>query len=383
MQRCRIGARPDWQTQAQSIGFAYATVDGKPYWDETTYYRFTLDEIERGLEAPTQTLLGMCYSAIDTILARPALLRRLAIPESAWDYIATSWRRKDKDLYGRFDLRYDGTSPPKLYEFNADTPTSLFEAAVFQWSWLEQNAARGALAKDADQFNSIHDKLIAAFDKLGIGRRTLHLAAVRDDDEDRLTVEYLDDCARQAGLKTQLIAIGDIGVTADGRFTDLQDRIITDLFKLYPWEWLLAEPFGAYLPRDTLRVIEPPWKMALANKGLLAVLWEMYPGHELLLPAFFADDPRAAKLGDACVRKPLLGREGRNVAIGSAPATDGPYGAEGFVVQALAPLPDFGGHRPVVGSWVVAGEAAGIGIREEEALVTSDTARFVPHAILG
>jgi glutathionylspermidine synthase len=383
MERRRIAARPDWQAQAQSIGFAHAIVDGQPYWEETTFYGFTLDEIEAGLEAPTLTLLDLCYSAVDHVLSKPDLLRRLAVPETAWEYIAASWRRKDKDLYGRFDLRYDGRSPPKLYEFNADTPTALFEAAVFQWTWLEQNSARGALPKDADQFNSIHDKLIAAFGRMGLGRRVLHLTGLRDDDEDRLTLEYLEDCARQAGLKTQLIPIGDIGITADNRFTDLQDRIITDLFKLYPWEWLLAEPFGAYLARDTMRIIEPPWKMALANKGLLAVLWEMYPGHELLLPAYFADDPRAAALGDACVRKPLLGREGRNIAIGRGAPTDGPYGEEGFVVQALAELPNFDGHRPVIGSWVVAGEPAGIGIREADGLVTDDLARFVPHAILG
>jgi len=383
MERRGIAPRADWRRQADAVGFAYATIDGKPYWDETTYYRFTLAEIERDLEAATGTLIGMCYSAVDHIVARPELMRRLAIPEMAWDMIARSWRRKDKDLYGRFDLRYDGASPPKLYEFNADTPTALFEAAVFQWGWLEQNIARGALPKDADQFNSIHERLIAALGGLGIGRRMLHIAALRDDDEDRLTVEYLEDCARQAGLATQLIAIGDIGVTRDGRFTDLGDRIITDLFKLYPWEWLLAEPFGQYLPRDLVRMIEPPWKMALANKGLLAVLWEMFPDHELLLPAYFAGDPRGEALGRASVRKPLLGREGRNIAIGGAPPTEGPYGAEGHVVQALAALPDFAGHRPVIGSWVVAGAPCGIGVREADGPVTSDAARFVPHAIIG
>jgi glutathionylspermidine synthase len=383
VQRCRIAPRPDWQQQARDVGFVHAILDGKPYWDETTYYRFTLAEIEQGLEAPTETLLGMCYDAVDRILGEPALLRRLAIPQTAWDTIAASWRRKDKDLYGRFDLRFDGTAPPKLYEFNADTPTALFEAAVFQWNWLEQNIAHGAFAKDADQFNSIHEKLIAALGKFGIGRRMLHIAGLRDDDEDRLTVEYLEDCARQAGLKTQLIAVSDIGVTAAGQFTDLEDRIITDLFKLYPWEWLLAEPFGQYLLRDTARIIEPAWKMVLANKGLLAVLWEMYPGHELLLPAYFTGDPRVAALGDACVRKPLLGREGRNIAIGGGAPTEGPYGEEGFVVQGLAELPSYRGHRPVIGSWVIGGEAAGIGIREEDGPITSDTARFVPHVILG
>lgn len=385
MERLAIAERPDWREQAAAVGFAFATLAAEPYWDETAYYRFTLEEIERDLEAPTQELLAMSYRAVERILADASLLRRMAIPEPAWDYLRASWQRQDKDLYGRFDLRYDGKGPAKLFEFNADTPTALFEAAVFQWGWLEQSMARGALPKGADQFNSIHDRLIAAFRGLGLGRRMLHFAALREEAEDRLTIDYLEDCAKQAGLATGTLAMGDIGITADFHFTDLDNRIITDLFKLYPWEWLLADPFGAHLPRDTMRLIEPPWKMTLANKGLLAVLWEMFPDHPSLLPAYFEGDPRIAALGGRTVRKPLLGREGANIEItGAAPLRQaGPYGDEGYVVQALAELPDFAGNRPVIGSWVVAGQACGIGIREEKSLITSNTARFLPHAIIG
>lgn len=385
MERRAIAERPDWRQQAAAVGFDFYTVAGQPYWDETTHYRFTLEQIERDLETPTQDLVGMCYQAVDYILDRPDLLHRFAIPEQAWDYIKASWQRQDKDLYGRFDLRYDGASPAKLFEFNADTPTSLFEAAVFQWQWLEQNVARGALSKAADQFNSIHDKLIAAFGNYGFGRHLLHFAALRDEPEDRLTVDYLEDCAKQAGISTVSLAIADIGITADAHFTDLDDRIISHLFKLYPWEWLLTEPFGAQLLRDTMWLIEPPWKMTLSNKGLLAVLWEMFPGHASLLPAYFEDDPRVSALTGGYVRKPLLGREGSNIEIvtpgGAAQHPAGPYGDEGYIVQALAPLPEFAGNRPVIGSWVVAGQACGIGIREEAALVTGNAARFVPHII--
>jgi glutathionylspermidine synthase len=387
MERLVIAERPDWRERANALGFDFYAVDGAPYWNETAYYRFSLQEIEEGLEAPTQELLGMCYQAVDHIIAQPELLRRFAIPEFAWEYIATSWRRQDRDLYGRFDLRYDGRGPAKLFEFNADTPTSLFEAAVFQWQWLEDNLARKVLAAGSDQFNSIHDKLIAAFRGYGFGRRVLHFAALRAESEDRLTVDYLEDCARQAGVATAPLAMEDIGITADDRFTDLDDRIITDLFKLYPWEWLLADDFGRHLPADRMRLIEPAWKMTLSNKGLLAVLWQMFPRHPNLLPAFFEDDRRASELSGGYVRKPLLGREGSNVRIvkpGTMPSEgDGPYGDEGFIVQALAELPAFAGKRPVIGSWVVAGQACGIGIREEDALVTGNAAQFVPHIING
>ena len=64
---------------------------------------------------------------------------------------------------------FDGTGPAKLLEYNADTPTSMFEAAVFQWTWLEQAIERNIIPKRADQFNSIHERLIEAWKKLGGG----------------------------------------------------------------------------------------------------------------------------------------------------------------------------------------------------------------------
>ena len=383
MRRLVIPERPDWRAEADRLGFTFHTADGEPYWDESAYYAFTLRQIEDDIEAPTQQLLDMCYQAVDYVLSREALLGRLRIPEFMWDYVRLSWRRRDRDLYGRFDLGYTGTAPVKLYEFNADTPTGLFEAAVFQWLWLEERRASGIVARRADQFNSLHERLIAAWRGIGIAPATLHFTCTRDSDEDRATVDYLRDCADQAGLATKFLFIDEIGITRDDRFTDLDDAFITHLFKLYPWEWLAAESFGRALPRDGTRFIEPAWKMILANKGLLAVLWEMFPNHPLLLPAFFEGDP-AASLGRDYVRKPLLGREGANVEMLGRETTriGGPYGEEGCVLQALAPLPDFGGNRPVLGSWVIAGQAAGMGIREGRSAVTTNAARFVPHIIL-
>src|SRR5262249_6653381 len=147
---------------------------------------------------------------------------------------------------------------------------------VFQWTWLEQMLERGVLSAGADQFNSIHERLIAAFRGLGLGLGggMLHFACLAEEPEDRLTTEYLADCARQAGLTTKLMAIADIGITAEARFTDLDDIVIKHLFKLYPWEWLLADEFGSQLTKDTTHFIEPVWKMTLSNKGLLAVLWK-------------------------------------------------------------------------------------------------------------
>ncbi len=61
---------------------------------------------------------------------------------------------------------------------------------------------------------------------------------------------------------------------------------------------------------------------------------------------------------------------------------EGTYGAEGFVRQAIAPIPCFDGQYPVIGSWIIGDEACGIGIREDTSLITRNSSRFVPHAIV-
>jgi len=386
MQRNAIEARAGWRARAAELGFTFAETDGLPYWTDDAYYSFDLKQIESDIEAPTEELAGLCYEAVERILGHEELLTRLGVPDFAWDYLLATWRNQNRDLYGRFDLRYDGRGPAKLYEFNADTPTGLYETAVFQWHWLEDQRAAGRLPEGADQFNSAHDRLIEGFRAIGQGAPLFHFTCVRDHAEDRGTVAYLEDCARQAGLRTEFLFIDEIGLTRDGAFVDARERALTHLFKLYPWEWLLREEFGRALCQSTIAIVEPAWKILLSNKGLLAVLWSLFEGHPNLLPAYFEDDPRVAELGGAYARKPLFGREGANIQLvgGTEPAGDssGPYGAEGFIRQALAPLPDFAGARPVIGSWWIAGGAAGIGIREERGPVTSNTARFVPHAIL-
>ncbi|UEM21805.1 glutathionylspermidine synthase family protein [Skermanella mucosa] len=380
MERIGLAARPDWRDTAAEAGFTFHSENG-PYWDETAAYRFTLAQVEE-IEEATESLESLCYQVVDRAVGDPAVLDRLAIPRGFHDLVRRSWTDRERNLYGRFDFSYDGGTPPKLLEYNADTPTSLYEAAVFQWVWLEQMIGRGALPRGSDQFNSLHERLVESWKGVGVVGDRLHLAGVMDAEEDRVTVAYLADCARQAGFATEEMDVAEIGVTAAGDFVDLRDRPIRTLFKLYPWEFMVREQYAASLLRRSTRFIEPAWKMILSNKGLLALLWEMFPGHPNLLPAFF--DGSEHGLAQPFVRKPLLSREGANVEIvGLLDAEDGPYGAEGYVVQQYAPLPRFDGNYPVIGSWVVAGQPAGMGIREDTSPVTRNTSRFIPHFIQG
>jgi glutathionylspermidine synthase len=386
MQRIPCDERADWRETAEKVGFLFHTIAGERYWDERAYYAFTLKEIEEDLEAPTAELDKMCGELVARAIADERILRALRIPERFWNWIAASVKRGDASLYGRFDFCYDGQGPAKLLEYNADTPTAVFETAVFQWMWLEQAIERQIVPRNADQYNSLHERLIEAWRAFGSGR-TLHLACMTDNAEDLGTVSYIRDCAHQAGLETTALAMADIGKTPKGTFVDLQGKPIELAFKLYPWEWMLREAFGSSLPGASTQWVEPPWKAILSNKGILPLLWSMFPRHPNLLPAYFDDEEGAASLGTSYARKPLYSREGANIDLivgGNAVDSDGgPYGAEGFVRQAIAPLPRFADSYVVLGSWVAAGRPCGLSVREDLSPITKNTSRFVPHAIIG
>lgn len=368
MERGLVKERRNWQKIVEKQGFIFHSVEGK-YWDESACYAFTKKEVLE-IERVTKELFELCMEAIELVL-KENRMNEFAIPPAFQEMIRASWDYDDPTLYGRFDLAYDDNEL-KLLEFNADTPTSLLEAAVVQWYWLRD------FDNNLDQFNSIHEQLqdqYKYFIQRGIPK--LHFACVSENDEDYMTVAYLMDCAQQAGLGVEFIDIQDIGWDGQ-RFLDLYEREIRNCFKLYPWEFMLHEEFGQHTLHSQTRWVEPPWKMLLSNKAILKILWEMFPNHPNLLPCF--DSPNGMK---TYVKKPLLSREGANVTIVKngrlLQATQGEYGYEGYVYQEYFELPEFSGNRPVIGSWVVGDSPAGIGIRETTSLIHDNLARFVPH----
>ncbi|MGK5731636.1 glutathionylspermidine synthase family protein [Streptomyces sp. URMC 124] len=395
MRRHRTEPRPGWQATVEEQGVIYPLTrlpDGtlRPYWDESAYYSFTLGEVEE-LEETVAELHEMCTAAAAHIVEHDRFADLGLTDPALTALIAESWRRRDElpSVYGRFDLRHDGSGPAKLLEYNADTPTSLVEAASAQWFWMEDRFP------GLDQWNSLHERLVDAWKRqapLLPPGAPLYFAHSAGDElgEDLMTVAYLRETAEQAGLDTRAISMENIGWDAlSGRFVDERYAFIRSCFKLYPWEWLATDRFGAHA-LDTLDNgggtgstlwIEPAWKMLLSNKALLAVLWELHPGHPNLLPAYL-DGPRELARGGGWVAKPLLGREGAGITVHEA-GTDPAPRDEPCCYQQLCPLPDFDGNRTVLGAWVVDGEPAGLGIRESAGLITDEYARFVPHVIDG
>ncbi|UMQ44201.1 glutathionylspermidine synthase family protein [Chryseobacterium sp. Y16C] len=374
MERITSGFRKNWEHKLENLGFGYHSLEGL-YWDESHYYQFSSEEINT-IENATAELWQMCLEAVDYIIEKN-LWYRFNIPDWFKDYIITSWEEDHPSIYGRFDFGFDGKNL-KLLEFNADTPTSLYEASVVQWYWLQE------MFPYKDQFNSIHEKLVDYWKYLKnyINPHYIYFASLTNI-EDVTNVEYLRDCATQAGFDTEFIAIQDIGWAEDIEEFIAGDRSIMEyIFKLYPYEWILDDGFGEKLIKNGFRSqwIEPAWKLLLSSKAILPILWELYPNHPYLLESYF--EPKHLK---DFVKKPIYSREGANVTLfkNNIPLEQntGVYGKEGYIYQQLFDLPNFDGNYPIIGSWVIGQEPAGIGIRESVNLITNNQSRFIPHLI--
>ena len=375
MERIKITPRNNWQKEVEKLGFGFHSTN-IPYWDESVYYRFSISEIDQ-IERATAELWDMCLAAVQYVIDQK-LYAKFHIPEWIIPHLEKSWNDDYPAIYGRFDLAYkDGQL--KLLEFNADTPTSLYEAGIVQWFWLQD------FDKNKDQFNSIHEKLIAYWGVLKnyLHPGKLHVTCVKQSLEDLTTTEYLRDCAIQAKLDTQLVFIDDLGWDSNKQvFVDLEDEEIKNIFKLYPYEWLLNENFGKNIIEDRNNTlwIEPFWKMILSNKAILPILWQLYPYHPYLLKAYFDQ----GDLQDYA-KKPILSREGANIELHKAgislEQTKGEYGTEGYIYQELFELPNFEGNYPLIGSWIIGQQPAGIGLREANRLITDNKSRFIPHLI--
>lgn len=387
MRRVPAMPRTDWLSTVEAQGLTYAVDRGESgdttaqYWHEDARYEFSAREIEC-LEQVTADLHDMAVQAAHKMVTDPALINRHGLPAGAAELLARSLADGDDiSLYGRFDLAWDGNGHAKMLEYNADTPAGLVEAAVCQWMWLED------LHPANDQWNMLHERFLQAFTNLRTttGIEAMHFAVGQNEPtEDWATVAYLRDTAQETGLVALGITMEEIGWDSDNHeFVDIAGLPITHCFKMYPTEWLLDSEFGKHVISGAAKTrwIEPAYKLLLGSKALLPVMWDMFPNHPNLLPAYF-DHPHGM---NAYVTKPLFGWEGDGVAIHtpnvSETAVSTHTAGQQVIYQEFVNLPNFNGNHPVLGTWVVGGHAAGLGVRESSNLITNTNARFVPHLI--
>ncbi len=369
-------ARANWTQRVEESGLLWHGHGQDSYWNEDEHLVFTLDAIET-LEAAANELHAMCLNACEQIICR-GWWDKLGIPEEVAPLVQQSWTANDFSLYGRFDLAWDGSGQPKLLEYNADTPTSLLEAAVIQWDWLQD------CHPSSDQLNSLHEALVARWQELP--DPVVHFACVWDLAEDRQTIAYLAETAEQAGKTVHLLDMADIGFSPEGRFTDPNEQAIERLFKLYPWEWMMKEPFFAEIGPERGRFIEPMWKMMLSNKALLPLLWELHPGHPLLLPATFTREEMSRLGSSQWVEKPIYGREGGGISLYEygTPSVRavGTRETERMIYQQRTNLFRAGGRHFVWGLWMIDDNCCGLSARGDASPITGNMSRFHPHRIV-
>ncbi|MBN6065020.1 glutathionylspermidine synthase family protein [Aggregatibacter actinomycetemcomitans] len=383
-----LPTRPNMAQQLMDVGFDYYNLpsnDGSHYWSDNVAYEFTLAEIDK-IEDAANELHAMCMDFVaDEIKQGDYAYYRFT--ELQKNLIEQSWRENAPHLYGRFDLGYDGEHL-KMFEYNADTPTSLLEAAVVQWQWLEQVEG----IPNRDQFNWIHEELITRFSVLQqqSGKPHFHFAAMSEAGrEDWGNLDYLADVAYHAGWHIHRLSVKDIGYDKESQqFVDLNNQPIEMLFKLYPLEWMTTADYAPYMLDCATQFFEPAWKLLLSNKVLLAKLWQKHPNHPLLLASYFNKHDIFDRQS-IWVKKPILGREGANVfyyeksnnlefaAKGSEHSNF--YANSGYIYQQKFELPKFDGMYPVIGAWVVGDVACGMGLREDFTAVTGNDSHFVPH----
>lgn len=388
MQRQTIAPRAQWEAALDDYAYGPAARPAAGLWDESAYYRFSAAEIDR-IEAVANELYAMVVEAVGHVVDRrlygllgldPAVAK---LVEKAW----SAFRRggatavQHSSLLTRLDLAQDAQGDIKLLGCHADGPGGLFTTSIVQWNWKE------ARFPDADQFNGLHEATTARLQRMSAGvpgRQHLHLACATPDAPRQGELAYFAALAEEASIDTTVMGLQDIGW--DGhRFRDLDDAEMRWLFKLYPWEALMADAYGQHLPTAGMDVLEPAWTLLASNHGLLSVLWELYPEHPNLLPASLTEGDLAGK--PLVERRSLLGldRPARRLTRGGTVVYDtgAAVNPGGYVY--LAPAPAAGvvsgaaGRTAVLQVWIVGDSAYGMGVRESRDPVIDADAAMVPH----
>lgn len=378
MKRIEISPRDNYKKKIENLGFDFHD----DYWTENAYYSFTKQEIENIHKASEECFTMACDTIEELIndytFGNKDAFASFGLPNELVEKAIDSWVNDDLSLYGRFDFCINGDSI-KLLEFNADTPTTLFESSVIQWDWKKD------LFPDKDQYNSIHEELVDSlrYIKKEYKLNSMHFAGCLDIHEENTTLEYLASCARDAGLNTTVFDIENMSME-DYVYKDPSNRYIETLFKLYPIEWMAEQDLDSLVNSKTY-MIEPLWKVFMSSKQLMVEMYKLFPESPYLLKSHNIEniDSNGDFMKNCCI-KPKYGRQGDGVKLikdGKVIHNNIQEEQQPNILQELCLLPEFDGKKPMVGSWIIGGAPCGIGIRESDFFVTDDSSKFIPHVI--
>lgn len=315
----------------------------------------------------------------------------LDIPPTLIDTIKQSWDNEVHwHIYGRFDFAggLDG-KPIKLLEFNADTPTLLYESALIQWALLKHNSLDEEMQFN-NIFNAISDNFkrmitlgddVSRFDTMYEGWGVL-FSSIRGNIEEERTTKFLMECAKEAGFVSEFCYIDEINFNED-EGVSFNGSKYEFLFKLLPWEIIsIDEPELALIINNMMKnkntiFLNPAYTLLFQSKRMLKILWDLFPNHPLLLETSFAP------LSKKQIKKVSFGREGANIEIldssGILEQRGGEYDNYKSIYQEFYELNSYNGlyYQPNV---FFAYESCGLGFRRGGDIL-DNYAKFVSHII--
>jgi len=377
----------------ESIGFVWHTDSDNSSYISDELVVISQTEAETFYEA-TNELYDMFTNAGQYVIDNN-LFHELNIPFNLVEVIKESWENDVHwHLYSRFDLAggIDG-KPIKLIEFNADTPTSLFETAIIQWAILKKNGL-----DESSQFNNLYEALkdnfkriitlnsdIEKFDEYysNLGWKIL-FSSISSSNEDINTTKLLQHIATEAGFNTDFGFIENVQFSDDGIFKE--DALFEFYFKLIPWEDIaIQESQLALILTEIIKekkaiIFNPAYTLIFQSKAIMKILWDLYPNHPLLLETSY--EPL---IGKKYVEKRAFGREGANIKIinpdGSIDEeTNGEYEGHKAIYQEYVEFP-----KDEKGNFYQAGvffayEACALGFRRGGKIL-NNMSKFVGHII--
>ena len=378
----------------EEVGMTWHTdVDGTAYLVNELVH-VTEDEAEAYYEAANE-LYDMFIEAGQHVIDNE-LFFELDIPFNLISQIKRSWDEDDLHLYGRFDFSggLDGL-PIKLIEFNADTPTSLFETAIVQWALLKANGM-----DEASQFNTVYESIQNNFRRLITGLegdpadfdeqyegQNILFSSVAELPEDERTVKFLQQIAADAGFDTDFAYMGDVAFSEDDGIFNSEETRFDYWFKLFPWEDIALETDGITgILEDISRnnaaiVLNPAYTLLFQSKGIMKVLYELFPDSPYLL------ETRVEPLqGKKQVSKTMFGREGANTVLYDAMGkilkeVPGDYDNYNKVYQEFAEFPQDEEGRSYQAGVFFAWEGCGLGFRRAWD-IHDDMSKFVSHRVV-
>ena len=377
----------------EELGFSWHTdSDGSKYVSDELVEISSADA-ESYYEAANE-IYDMYVEAAQYVIEND-LFFDLGIPFNLVDTIKKSWENDVHwHIYGRFDLAggVDGKNI-KLIEFNADTPTSLFETALIQWAILKHNNM-----DEAKQFNNVYEaisqnfkRLVTLFDDTELfderydGWKIL-FSSVDGNDEEEATTRLLQQMATDAGFNTAYEYLQNVHFDEEGIF-DANDNAYEYWFKLFPWEDIaidepeLATTLTNIMQNQKAIILNPAYTLLFQSKGMLKILCDLFPDSPYLLNTSY--EPLE---GVKHVEKTVFGREGANTKIvdnnGSiVEQIDGPYDNYKKVYQEYVDFPkDVHGNKYQAGVFF-AYEACGVSFRKGDEIM-DNMSKFVGHVIV-